>query len=177
MDTSTQDTINTEAHPSLENNATADATTTPSDSSYERIAQLGVIFIALGIILTLIGLFPGITGNPPIGDIGQLQITVILSGFYLKIFGAWVYVRYTFYPSGNTNLAQQIGIRFTLTGLLFSLLSGFADILGFGSHGGSEGFFFGRGQAAGLVGGFLFASIGLLVYALSGRAVATTIDR
>ena len=139
------------------------------DVGADRTAQLGVIFIALGIILTLIGLFPGIAGTPPIGDVGQIQITVILGGFCLQIFGAWVYVRFTFYPKRSANLVQQIGLRLTLTGLLFSLLSGFADILGFGSHGGSEGFFFGRGQAVGLVGGFFFASIGLLIFALSGQ--------
>ncbi|MCY4008925.1 MAG: hypothetical protein OXF22_04140 [Anaerolineaceae bacterium] len=138
------------------------------DDSLERTAQLGIILIALGIISTLIGLFPGIAGSPPVGDVGQIQITVILGGFCLQIFGAWVYVRFNFYPDGTVNLIQQIGIRFTWTGLLFSLLSGFADILGFGSHGGNEGFFLGRGQALGLVGGFLFASIGLLIYALGG---------
>ena len=139
------------------------------DDSMDRTAQLGIIIIALGIISTLIGLFPGIAGTPPIGDVGRIQITVILGGFCLQIFGAWVYVRYNFYPRGSVNLIQQFGIRLTWTGLLFSLLSGYADILGFGSHGGSEGFFFGRGQAVGLVGGFLFASIGLIIYALGGQ--------
>ena len=140
-----------------------------ADDYMSRTAQLGIIIIALGIISTLIGLFPGIAGSPPIGDVGRIQITVILGGFCLQIFGAWVYVRYNFYPRGSVNLIQQIGIRLTWTGLLFSLLSGYADILGFGSHGGSEGFFFGRGQAVGLVGGFLFASIGLIIYALAGQ--------
>ena len=152
-----------------ENPSVDDQTPAVVDLGAERIAQLGVIFIALSIILTLIGLFPGIAGTPPIGDIGEIQITVILSGFCLQIFGAWVYVKFTFYPNSTANLLQQIGIRLTLTGLLFSLLSGFADILGFGSHGGSEAFFLGRGQAVGLVGGFLFASIGLLIFALGGQ--------
>lgn len=143
------------------------------DAGLGRIAQLGVIIIALGIMLTLIGLFPGITGTPPIGDIGQLQITVIVSGFCLQIFGGWVYVRYTFYPEQSLTLIQQVGGRLALTGLLFSLLSGFADILGFGSHGGHDGFFLGRGQAVGLVCGFLLASIGLLIYTLGGRAGPT----
>lgn len=146
----------------------AESASDVQDDSQVRTAQLGIILIALGIILTLIGLFPGIAGSPPVGDVGQIQITVILAGFCLQIFGAWVYVRFNFYPEGYINLIQQIGIRLTWTGLLFSLLSGFADILGFGSHGSSEGFFLGRGQAVGLVGGFLFASIGLLIYALGG---------
>lgn len=173
-DTRSHPTPSSERQPEKpERPTTEEQTQDTEDISLDRTAQLGVIFIALGIISTLIGLFPGIAGTPPVGDVGQIQITVILTGFCLQIFGAWVYVRYNFYPKGSKNLIQQIGIRLTLTGLLFSLLSGFADIMGFGSHGGSEGFFLGRGQAVGLVGGFLLASIGLLIFALGGQAGRT----
>lgn len=135
-----------------------------------RFAQFGIAIGALGAVLTFMGLFPGVTGVEPTVGIGFVQILLILIGFSLLIAGAFVYVKYTFYTTQKANLAQQIGIRLATTGILFGGMAGFADILGFGSNLRSitSDIYFGPWQAVGLLGGFLVASIGVLLYAITG---------
>lgn len=138
-----------------------------------RLAQIGITLGALGIVLALMGLFPGVTGLPPTPGIGVVQVMMILSGFALLIFGALIYVKFTFYIAQAATLAQQIGIRLALTGLLFAALSGLADMLGFGSHLRTEttDVFLGQLQALGLVGSFIVSAVGVLVYAVTGTPV------
>ncbi len=135
-----------------------------------RVAQFGIVLGALGIVLTLMGLFPGVTGIEPVGGIGIIQMAAILIGFLLLITGALIYAKFTFYPFRHANLAQQIGVRLALTGLLFAAMAGFADILGFGSHlrTPTSDVFLGNLQALGVIGSFLVAAIGVLIYAVAG---------
>jgi hypothetical protein len=70
----------------------------------------------------------------------------------------------------RTTLAQDIGIRLTMTGLLIAAAAGLADVLGFGSHGLNPGErpLLGRLQALAFVGGILLASSGVIIFALLG---------
>ena len=136
-----------------------------------RIAQFGIALGALGTVLTFMGLFPGVTGLNPAKGIGIVQIVTVLLGFTLLIIGALIYVKFTFYVGQAANLAQQIGIRLALTGLLFAVMSGTADIVGFGSHGTNTATqpLFGMLQAIGIIGSFMIAALGVLLYAVSGN--------
>ncbi len=137
----------------------------------ERVSQVGIFLGVLGIVLAVTGLFPGIAGMPTVSGIGAVQLVTVLVGLSLLIFGALLYVRSTFYPAGSTNFTQQIAVRLSLTALLFASMSAVADILGFGSNVRvlyEEDIFFGPLQAAGLIGGFLVAAAGVLLYALGG---------
>ncbi|MDL1883935.1 hypothetical protein FBR01_09840 [Anaerolineae bacterium CFX8] len=135
-----------------------------------RVAQFGIALGALGIVLALMGLFPGVTGIEPAGGIGILQVTTILVGFLLLILGALIYVKFTFYVLQPATLSQQIGVRLSLTGLLVAAMAGYADILGFGSHlrDGASDIYFGWLQAVGIIGGFGLAAVGVLIYAVMG---------
>jgi len=135
-----------------------------------RIAQFGIALGALGTVLTLMGLFPGVTGINPSRGIGIVQIFTMLMGFALLIAGALIYVKFTFYVGHPANFAQQIGVRLALTGLLFAAMSGTADIVGFGSHGSATNTqpLFGMLQAIGIIGSFIIAALGVLIYAVSG---------
>ena len=135
-----------------------------------RLAQIGIALGALGFVLALMGLFPGVTGLPPTPGFGVVQVMLILTGFALLIFGALIYVKFTFYVGCPANLAQQIGVRLALTGLVFAALSGLADFLGFGSHLRTEtsDIFLGQWQALGLIGSFVTSAIGVLIYAVTG---------
>src|SRR5687768_13116554 len=92
------------------------------ESSMARAAQLGIALASLGAILALMGLFPGVTGISPTESIGIAQIISILFGFALLILGALAYVKFTFYSRTPSNLVQQIGIRLSLSGLVFAAL-------------------------------------------------------
>ncbi len=136
-----------------------------------RVAQFGMALGVLGAVLTFMGLFPGVTGLEPAAGIGVVQIFAILIGFALLIMGALIYVKFTFYVFKPANLAQQIGIRLALTGLLFAAITGMADLFGFGSNlrdAGSEPIF-GFLQALGIIGSFVLAAVGVLVYAITGN--------
>jgi hypothetical protein len=137
-----------------------------------RVGQIGIALGVLGVVLAFMGLFPGMTGLPPTPGIGAIQLVTMLAGFSLLITGAFIYVKYTFYTHTRSNLGQQIALRLSMTGLLFAGMSALADILGFGSNirTATEDIFFGAWQAGGLIGGFLVASLGVLLYAIIGPA-------
>src|SRR5664279_2399244 len=136
------------------------------------IGQFGIVVAALGVVLALMGLFPGVTGIQVAAGVGIVQFVSILSGFTLLDLGALVYVKFSFYVGRAANLAQQIGIRLTLTGLVLAGLTGMADFLGFGSHArtATTDVYFGQLQALGLLGSLLLSALGVMLYALSGGA-------
>lgn len=135
-----------------------------------RIAQLGIALGALGAILALMGLFPSLTGIEPTPNIGIVQIFVILAGFTLLILGALIYAKFTFYSHSESNLVQQIGTRLALTGLVFAAIAGLADVLGFGTHtpASAQDIFLGPLQVVGIIGNFILASVGVLIYTVAG---------
>lgn len=135
-----------------------------------RLSQLGIVLGVLGVVLAFMGLFPGVTGLTPTPGMGLIQVLTILTGFSLLIIGAFIFAKYAIYTYTSSNLAQQIGMRLALTGLLFAGMTALADVLGFGSNVPPVNTepFFGPWQAIGLVGGFLLAAIGVLIYALTG---------
>ena len=135
-----------------------------------RVAQIGIAVGALGAMLMLMALFPGMTGRPPTPGLGPVQMFGFLTGFSWLVAGALFYVKFTFYVDVKSNLAQQIGTRLVFTGLVLAALAGFPDSLGFGSHGASTGDVehFGYLQTTGTLGSYFLACIGVLVYALAG---------
>jgi cellobiose-specific phosphotransferase system component IIC len=135
-----------------------------------RLSQFGIAFGALGVVLTFMGLFPGVMGIRPAEGIGIVQIVMILSGFMMLILGALFYVKYAYYADQHSNLAQQVGSRLALTGLIIAGLLGLSDTLGFGSHAEAQGEpYFGWLQTLGILVGFLIASLGVMIYAVTGK--------
>ncbi len=100
----------------------------------------------------------------------MVQFVSILVGFTLLDLGALMYVKFSFYVGRAANLAQQIGVRLTLTGLVLAGLTGMADFLGFGSHArtATTDVYFGQLQALGLLGSLLLSALGVLIYAVTG---------
>lgn len=136
------------------------------------IAQFGIAIAAFGIVLALMGLFPSVTGINPAAGVGVVQFLMILVGFTLLDFGALMYVKFTFYVGRAANLTQQIGVRLAMTGLVLAGLVGMADFLGFGSHARTEttDVYFGQFQALGLIGSLMVSALGVLIYAVMGKA-------
>ena len=139
-----------------------------------RFAQVGIALGALGVMLCLMGLFPGVTGAEPTAGIGLVQVIMVLIGYSLLIMGALVYLKYTFYLDVPATLVQQIGTRLALTGILFAALSGLADIFGFGTHIRDDvvDIFFGQLQMVGILASFGMSSLGVLIYVLAGAPLA-----
>jgi hypothetical protein len=137
-----------------------------------KLSQLSIAITLLGGVVTLIGLFPTVTGLEPTPGIGILQILTILFGFSVLIGGALLFIQSTYYPGIRHNLAQQIALRLSMTGLVIAAVSGLADVLGYGSHppGPHQRPFLGVFQATGLIAGFFIASLGVILFALTGKS-------
>lgn len=135
-----------------------------------QFGQIGIMLGALGIVIALMGLFPGVTGIEETAGIGIVQVFMLLAGYGMLVIGAIIYIKYTFYLSIASTLGQQIGVRLCLTGLLFAALVGLADILGFGSHVRTEitDIFLGQWQAFGLLANLIASSVGVAIYAVAG---------
>lgn len=149
----------------------------PRRVDLERLAQIGILVGTLGLMLTLIGLFPSITGVEAKQGVGLLQILLLLIGLTLVIGGALIFVKATFYSFQKMNLAQEIAIRLSLTGLLMSAAGGLADVLGFGSHppdGVDNLPLLGTWQAITMIIGFGVASVGVLIFAVWGPSPEAT---
>lgn len=134
------------------------------------LAQFGIAVSALGGVLMLMGLFPGVTGITPGDGIGIVQFVAIISGATLLDFGALVYLKYTLFAEQTANLAQQVAVRFSLTGLVLAGFIGLADYLGFGSHSDAPAPFFGQLQAGIMLVLLILAALGVLAYAVAGPA-------
>ena len=143
-----------------------------------KVAQLGIAVSALGIVIALVGLFPGIVAIPPTPGVGVIQILVIVFGFSTMILGALIYAKFKFYAYQQHTLTQQIGIRIAFTGITFAVLSGLADVLGFGSNLRVDGgdILLGPIQMSGLIFSFFFAAAGVVIYALAGEPELTEDD-
>jgi hypothetical protein len=135
------------------------------------LAQFGISIGALGGVLMLMGLFPGVTGINPGQGIGIVQFVALVIGASLLNLGAIFYVKFTLYIGRTANLSQQICVRLSLTGLVLAAFTGLADYLGFGSHVvelGSPEVFFGPLQGGVVLVFILVAAIGVLLYAVAG---------
>jgi len=134
------------------------------------VAQIGIAIGLLGLMVSSLGLFPGLTGVSPLPGFGMIQFATVLAGFSLLTFGGLVYAKFTLYAGRSANLAQQIGVRLSLTGLVVAALAGFSDFLGFGSHlpQGSGTGYLGELQILGALLGYVAAFGGVFLYALAG---------
>lgn len=140
----------------------------------QQLLQLGILIMAFGMIMSLIGLYPGITGVEPRAGTGILQIILIILGVWLVIIGQFVLAKISFYPRIPNTLAQRVAIRLSLTALLFLGAVGMSDVLGYGSNppqGEISYPVMGAFQAAGIVMGFIAASFGVLLFVLTGDKV------
>jgi hypothetical protein len=111
-----------------------------------------------------------VTGRAPTPNVGLVQLMALLIGWSLMTFGALIYAKFTYFAKTMSTLVQQIGSRLALTGIVFAVMCGLADVLGFGSHAGvlAGDVVIGQFQIAGIIGSFLLSSIGVLVYVLGG---------
>ena len=134
------------------------------NSSPNRLAQTAVVIVAAGFIVFLVGLFPGLIGLDFTGGVGLLQIGVFLVGLALMTLGTYIYLYATRHRGQPMRLRHDIGVRLMATGVIIASASGFADVLGIGSHYGIERPLFGPVQAAGVALSMLVIVVGISLY-------------
>jgi MFS family permease len=141
-------------------------TRTPKDPAESRLARSGVALIVAGFFVFLIGVFPQVIALALTAGIGVLQILVFLFGLGMMLLGAYIYLYATRHRALEASLREEVGRRLIATGYVFALASGFADVLGIGSHvGGLQAPYFGWLQASGIALGGGISTLGLFLYA------------
>jgi len=142
------------------------APTAPAPSlSTSRLARVGVATVVFGFTLVVIGVFPDLVRLDLTPDIGLLQIGAFLFGTTIMTTGAYIYAYATRHRAMPRRLREDVGLRLMATGQVMAYATGFADVLGIGSHFGAERPLLGLLQAAGIALGIFVTVAGIFLYA------------
>ncbi len=134
------------------------------DLTSSRLARFSAGFIVTGFVIFLVGVFPGLIQLDLTGGLGILQIATFLMGITLMTVGASMYMYATRHRALTPRLREDVGVRLMATGVVICYVTGFADILGIGTHFGAERPLLGPLQAWGVAFGVLVIVAGIAVY-------------
>jgi hypothetical protein len=132
--------------------------------SFKRRLNVSIGLTLGGFLIFLLGADPGLFGLDRNPLIGFVQTATFSTGLALLCLGGFVSLKICRRSDDNQSLAQDIGIRLVATGYLIALISGMADVFGFGTQAWPAPPYFGPSQAAGVVGGEVIIAIGFLLY-------------
>jgi hypothetical protein len=134
------------------------------NSSPNRLAQAAVAIVAAGFVTFVIGLFPRLIQLDVTPGVGLVQISVFLIGLALMTLGSYIYLYATRHRARPARLREDIGVRLMATGVIIACASGFADVLGIGTHYGVEQPLFGPLQAASVALSMFIIVFGIFLY-------------
>ena len=117
-----------------------------------------------GFFIFLLGADPGLFGLDRSSLIGFVQTATFSTGLALLCLGGFISLKICQRADQTQSLAQDIGIRLVATGYLVALISGMADVFGFGTQAFPAPPFFGPTQAVGVVIGEFIIAVGFLLY-------------
>jgi hypothetical protein len=126
--------------------------------------NIGLGLTIAGFIIFMLGADPALFGLDRSPYIGFVQTATFSIGLGLLCFGGFLSFRACQLSDRIQSLAQDIGIRLVATGYLISLISGMADVFGFGTQSWPALPFFGPRQAAGVIVGEIIIAIGFILY-------------
>ena len=126
--------------------------------------MLAVGYISLGLAALALFAAPLYALALALPGIGLVQIGVFLAGLSLMTLGTYIYLSATRHRGKPTRLRQDTGVRLMATGVIIAFASGFADVLGIGSHYGLQRPLFGPLQAAGVALSMLIIVVGIFLY-------------
>ena len=138
------------------------------DSSKPRNINLriniGVGLTIIGFLVFILGADPGIINLDRSPAVGFVQTATFSTGLAMLCLGGFIGLKACQRPGHYQSLAQDIGLRLVATGYLISLVSGMADVFGFGTQAYPALPFFGPWQAAGVIVGEIVIAVGFLLY-------------
>jgi hypothetical protein len=141
------------------------ATPQASDLGHSRLARFAVALVVIGFFVFLLGVFPNVVRLDLTEGVGLLQIGLFLIGLTIMTLGGYVYAYATRHRARPHRLREDIGVRLMATGLVVAYATGFADLLGIGSHFGAERPLLGPLQALGIFLGVCIIGVGIILYA------------
>ncbi len=138
------------------------------DSSKPRNTKLriniGVGLTIAGFLVFVLGAKPGIFNLDRSPVVGFVQTAAFSTGLAILCLGGFIGLKSCQRENYSQSLAQDIGLRLVATGYLIALVSGMADVFGFGTQAYPALPFFGPWQSAGVIVGEIIISVGFLLY-------------
>jgi hypothetical protein len=124
--------------------------------------RLGLIIVSMGFLVFLLGADPGLFGLDRSPVIGFVQIAVFLVGLAMICVGGYICLNGLWNGDPKT-IAADFGLRVVSTGYVIAVISGMADMLGFGSQTFPDLPYFGPWQAGGVLLGEIVIAVGFLL--------------
>lgn len=124
--------------------------------------RIGLIIAIIGLVIFTLGADPALFRLDRSPVVGFVQIAVFLVGLALICLGGYVALN-TLWDDQEKSIAADIGYRLVATGYVFAVISGMADVFGFGSQPFPAIPFFGPWQASGVIFGQIMIIIGFFL--------------
>ncbi len=135
--------------------------TAPKQPHRLRI-RLGLAITAIGLLIFVLGVDPGLYGMDRSPVLGFLQIAVFLVGLALICLGGYVVLN-TLWNGREKTIIADIGFRLVSTGYVICAVSGMADVFGLGNQPFPAIPYFGIWQALGVIAGQIIIVIGFII--------------
>lgn len=123
---------------------------------------MGLITAVVGFFIFILGTSPELFGLDRSPVIGFVQITVFLLGLALICIGGYLSLMSMWRGKPRT-IGADIGLRLVATGYVIAVVSGLADVFGFGSQPWPVVPRFGRWQSRGVLVGEVIIAVGFLL--------------
>ena len=101
-------------------------------NNFMRNVGLGLTMV--GFLVFLLGADPDLVGLDRSPYVGFVQIATFSVGLAMLCLGGFISFKNSQQEDRIQSLAQDIGIRLVATGYVISLISGMADVFGFGTQ-------------------------------------------
>lgn len=138
-----------------------------NDSGFRRSSRrlrirVGLGIVIMGLVVFTLGVDPGMYGLDRSPVVGFVQIAVFLVGLATICLGGYITLN-TLWNGTEKTIAADIGYRLVSTGYVITVVSGMADVFGFGSQPFPTIPYFGPWQATGVMAGELIIALGFLL--------------
>lgn len=127
-----------------------------------NLIRIGLVIVTLGLLIFVLGVAPGLFGLDRSPVVGFVQIAVFLVGLALICLGGYLALN-SLWNGMQKTIAADIGFRLVSTGYVIAVISGMADVLGFGTQTFPEIPYFGIWQAIGVISGTMIVALGFLL--------------
>jgi len=125
--------------------------------------RVGLIVMMIGFLIFLLGVDPGLFSLDRSPVTGFVQIAVFLVGLAFICLGGYISLN-TLWNGAEKTIAADIGFRLVSTGYVIAVVSGMADVFGFGTHPFPNVPYFGPVQALGVMVGNGIIILGFILF-------------
>lgn len=130
--------------------------------NYRTRRRFGLVLSCVGLLIFVLGAEPGLFGLDRSPVTGFVQIAVFSVGLALIATGGYASLA-SLWQNRELTIAADIGMRLISTGYVIAVVSGMADVFGFGSEAFPRIPSFGIWQARGVLFGQMIIAVGFLL--------------